>query len=143
MRMSDWSSDVCSSDLVGLTNTSGERVLVVLSVDGVNAVTGEDADPSQAGYVLAPWQSTEIDGWRKSLDEVARFRFTDLPDSYAARTGRPGNVGVIGIAVFRERRVARIWTPPHPKPPPYPYPADARSEEHTSELQSLMRNSYA
>src|SRR3546814_3906476 len=74
MRISDWSSDVCSSDL--------------LSVDGVNAVTGEDADPSQAGYVLAPWQSTEIDGWRKSLDEVARFRFTDLPDSYAARTGR-------------------------------------------------------
>src|SRR3546814_3611922 len=169
MRISDWSSDVCSSDLfpsaadaqvevavvdrddgrwlpqyrhrgdrwlagvpghryaVRLTNTSGERVLVVLSVDGVNAVTGEDADPSQAGYVLAPWQSTEIDGWRKSLDEVARFRFTDLPDSYAARPGRPGNVGVIGIAVFRERRVARIWTPPHPKPPAYPYPADAQA----------------
>src|SRR5690606_22461768 len=33
---------------VRLTNTSNERVLVVLSVDGVNAVTGEDADPSQA-----------------------------------------------------------------------------------------------
>ena len=30
---------------VRLANTSGERVLVVLSVDGVNAVTGEDADP--------------------------------------------------------------------------------------------------
>src|SRR5690606_7442493 len=63
---------------VRLTNTSNERVLVVLSVDGVNAVTGEDADPSQAGYVLAPWQSTEIGGWRKSLDEIAQFRFTDL-----------------------------------------------------------------
>ena len=45
---------------VRLTNTSGERVLVVLSVDGVNAVTGETARPSQAGYVLEPWQSTEI-----------------------------------------------------------------------------------
>ena len=74
---------------VRLTNTSGERVLVVLSVDGVNAVTGEDAHPSQAGYVLAPWQSTEVAGWRKSLDDVAQFVFTDLPDSYAARTGRP------------------------------------------------------
>ena len=89
---------------VRLTNTSGERVLAVLSVDGVNAVTGEDAHPSQAGYVLAPWQSTEVAGWRKSLDDVAQFVFTDLPDSYAARTGRPDNVGVIGIAVFREAR---------------------------------------
>ncbi|HEV8694951.1 MAG TPA: hypothetical protein VGQ93_12330, partial [Lysobacter sp.] len=89
---------------VRLTNTSGERVLVVLSVDGVNAVTGQTAHPSQAGYVLGPWQSTEINGWRKSLDDVAQFVFTDLPDSYAARTGRPDNVGVIGIAVFEEAR---------------------------------------
>lgn len=87
---------------VRLTNTSSERVLVVLSVDGVNAVSGETAAPAQTGYVLAPWQSTEINGWRKSLDDVAQFVFTDLPDSYAARTGRPDNVGVIGIAVFRE-----------------------------------------
>ncbi|MBF6024979.1 hypothetical protein [Lysobacter niastensis] len=87
-----------------LTNTTGRRVLVVLSVDGVNAVTGETAHPSQTGYVLGPWQSSEIQGWRKSLDEVAQFVFTDLPDSYAARTGRPDNVGVIGVAVFEESR---------------------------------------
>ena len=88
---------------VRLTNTTGERVLVVVSVDGVNVVTGETAAPHQAGYVLGPWQSTEITGWRKSYDDVAQFHFTDLPDSYAAQTGRPDNVGVIGIAVFRER----------------------------------------
>lgn len=111
---------------VRLTNTTGERVLVVLSVDGVNAVSGEDADPAQAGYVLAPWQSTEIAGWRKSLDDVAQFYFTDLPDSYAARTGRPGNVGVIGIAVFREARRWRHHRPPYvPLPyPPYPHGRD-------------------
>lgn len=97
---------------VRLTNNTAERVLVVLSVDGVNAVTGQTADPSQAGYVLAPWQTTEVTGWRKSLEGVARFVFTDLPDSYAARTGRPDNVGVIGIAAFRERRAVR--RPPHP-----------------------------
>lgn len=95
---------------VRLTNTTGERVLVVLSVDGVNAVSGETVHPAQTGYVLAPWQSTEINGWRKSLDDIAQFVFTDLPDSYAARTGRPDNVGVIGIAVFREARPA--WEPP-------------------------------
>ena len=57
----------------------------------------------RAGYVLDGYESTEITGWRKSLDQVASFEFTALPDSYAARTGRPGNVGVIGIAMFNER----------------------------------------
>lgn len=115
---------------VRLTNTSGERVLVVLSVDGVNAVDGRTAHPSQTGYVLAPWQSTEIAGWRKSLDDVAQFYFTDLPDSYAARTGRPDNVGVIGIAVFRESR-PRYYQPPYPQPyPPYPRPYDEARAKH-------------
>ena len=89
---------------VRLRNRTGARVLVVLSIDGVNAVTGETAAVGQAGYVLAPWQSSEITGWRKSLTEAAAFYFTALPDSYAARTDRPDNVGVIGVAVFHEKR---------------------------------------
>lgn len=104
---------------VRLSNTSDRRVLVVLSVDGINAVSGETADPSQAGYVLEPWQSTEIGGWRKSIGEIAQFVFTDHRHSYASRTGRPRNVGVIGIAVFEE-----AW-----QPRPYPHvPGIARSE---------------
>lgn len=99
---------------VRLTNTSGRRVLAVLSVDGVNAVSGQTADPAQAGYVLGPYESAEISGWRKSLDDVAQFYFTDLGDSYAARTGRPRNVGVIGVAVFEER----TYYAPRPAPPP-------------------------
>ncbi len=88
---------------VRLTNRSGGRVLVVLSVDGVNAVSGETAATGQTGYVLGPWASAEITGWRKNYSEAAAFYFTALPDSYAARTDRPDNVGVIGAAVFRER----------------------------------------
>ena len=88
---------------VRLTNRSAGRVLVVLSVDGVNAVSGENAAVGQTGYVLAPYQTADITGWRKSYAEAAAFYFTALPDSYAARTGRPDNVGVIGAAVFRER----------------------------------------
>lgn len=99
---------------VRLTNTTGERVLVVLSVDGVNAISGQTAGTGQAGYVLGPWQSTEIAGWRKSLQDVAQFYFTDLPDSYAARTGRPDNVGVIGVAVFRERAYPQPYYEPAP-----------------------------
>jgi len=88
---------------VRLTNRSGGRVLAVLSVDGVNAVSGQTASPDQTGYVLDAWQSTEVAGWRKNLDEIAQFNFTALSNSYAARTGRPANVGVIGVAVFAER----------------------------------------
>jgi hypothetical protein len=89
---------------VRLINRSSERLLAVLSVDGVNAVSGETASAQQTGYVLAPWQRMEVTGWRKSLSNIAAFEFTALSDSYAARTGRPNNVGVIGVAVFRERQ---------------------------------------
>lgn len=99
---------------VRMTNTTGERVLVVLSVDGVNAISGATAAANQTGYVLGPWQSTEITGWRKSWQDVAQFYFTDLPDSYAARTGRPDNVGVIGVAVFRERVQPQPYYEPAP-----------------------------
>ena len=92
---------------INLRNRSGERVLAVLSVDGVNAVTGQSADPQQSGYVLAPYQSTAVQGWRKSQQQVAQFVFTAPWDSYASRTGRPQNVGVIGVAVYRE--AAPIW----------------------------------
>ena len=88
---------------VRIVNRTGARVLTVLSVDGVNAITGENADPNQSGYVLGAYDSTEVDGWRKNMSEIAEFNFTNLGDSYAARTGRPNNVGVIGVAVFREK----------------------------------------
>jgi hypothetical protein len=87
---------------VRLVNDSGERVLAVVAIDGINVVSGETASVEQRGYVLEPWQGTSITGWRKSNDEVAAFEFTALADSYAARTGRPLDVGVIGVAVFRE-----------------------------------------
>lgn len=88
---------------VRMVNRTRGRVLTVLSVDGVNAITGETAGTNQSGYVLSPWESAEIAGWRKSDDEIAQFNFTSLPESYASRTGRPANVGVIGVAVFTER----------------------------------------
>ena len=104
---------------VSLHNTTGERVLAVLSVDGVNAISGQTASASQAGYVLEPWQQVEIHGWRKSYSDIAEFYFTDLPDSYAARTGRPVNVGVIGVAAFRERHPEPIaYEPPLPMAAP-------------------------
>jgi hypothetical protein len=95
---------------VNLVNRGSGRTLAVISVDGVNVVSGDAAAPEQSGYVLASGQSAQITGWRKNLARVAAFEFTALANSYAARTGRPENVGVIGVAVFRER--VRYVPPP-------------------------------
>jgi len=123
---------------VRMINRTGGRVMTVLSVDGVNAITGQTASPDQSGYVLGPWESAEIAGWRKSDDEIAQFNFTALPDSYAARTGRPANVGVIGVAVYEERvpfwrrrdEIARQSEsePAPPKPESMPAEADKRAQ---------------
>jgi hypothetical protein len=108
---------------ISVRNPRGERVLAVMSVDGVNVVTGDTAAPDQDGYVFSPYQQAQILGWRKSDSRIAQFVFTALPDSYAARTGRPDNVGVIGVALFREQ--APRWEPPvstAPALPPTPMP---------------------
>lgn len=107
-------------------NNTREDLLVVPSVDGVNTLTGKTAAPDQSGYIVPALGSVRIDGWRKSLDEVAQFYFTAQENSYAGRTGRPANIGVIGLAVF-EKAVPRIskdrylgWPTP-PTMPAAPY----------------------
>src|SRR3546814_4760626 len=88
MRISDWSSDVCSSDLTGV-----QPLWALHSAHGY-AVTDEPACRSFSLRIPPGWRS-------------CRPGIRDCPRA-AGRCGRPG-----------------------------------RSEEHTSELQSLMRSSYA
>src|SRR6201996_8455245 len=87
-----------------IQNHRGERLLAVTSVDGVNVISGETGAWGQSGYVFSPGERYEISGWRKSNSEIADFNFTAASNSYAERTGRPANVGVIGVALFLERR---------------------------------------
>jgi hypothetical protein len=93
---------------ISIRNNRGDRLLAVTTVDGVNVITGETGAFGQSGYVYSGGETYSITGWRKSDQEVAAFEFTALPNSYAARTGRPANVGVVGVALFVER----------PAPPP-------------------------
>lgn len=114
-----------------LTNRTPGRVLVVLSVDGLNVINGQVASPDQTGYVLEPWQRADITGWRKSHQEVAQFVFTDPGRSYASRTGRPDNVGVIGMAVFNEA--------PYLRPPVAPAAPMARQRAQVPAAESADR----
>ena len=106
---------------ISVRNRLGERLMAVTSVDGVNVLSGETAGWDQSGYVFAPHAQYQITGWRKSHDEVAAFEFADARASYAARTGRPDHVGVIGVALFRE------------KPPETLAPAPAYSRRNESD----------
>lgn len=96
---------------IRLANRLREDLLAVISVDGVNVITGQTASPSQSGYVLSPRGSLDIQGWRRSLSQTAAFYFTALADSYAARTGRPHDVGVIGVALFRRKQEPHAVAP--------------------------------
>jgi hypothetical protein len=113
---------------VRLANRTGERLGVLLTVDGLNAISGERSPAGSRSaarmYVLYPWDDTVVQGWRTSLEDVRQFTFVDEERSYATRSGKgAGRLGWIEVEVYRERRpVARPW-------PYWPYrPDDARPE---------------
>src|SRR3546814_10890224 len=99
MRISDWSSDVCSSDLTrpGLSIYGGVQV------------------PEMEGHIR------QVARPEVELLQVREISAGDSVGYNATFTAeRPMRVGVLNLGY-----------------------ADGRSEEHTSELQSLMRISYA
>ncbi len=98
---------------IQIRNSRGPRLLAVTSVDGLNVLSGETADFGQSGYVFESGQRYGIEGWRKSDRQVAAFVFTASPgESYAERIGKPRDMGVIGVALFRERPPVVIHAPP-------------------------------
>src|SRR3546814_5848901 len=117
MRISDWSSDVCSSDLplAGIERTAHRELYPCAA-----------ADPAPLGRCIDLRQQRAIE--TEHHRRLARLgplpRLVGLGrDRLGLRLGRPGNEG-IGRRLIHRR-------------------LGLRSEEHTSELQSLMRNSYA
>lgn len=83
-------------------NHGDERVEAVVTVDGRDVVSGELGDFQRRGYIVPAHGSVVIDGFRRSLDTVAAFRFSTPERSYSALKGSGNHVGVIGLAVFSE-----------------------------------------
>lgn len=86
-----------------LTNHTNHRFESVVTVDGLDVVNGKPGALDNRGYVLNPFATLEIEGFRQSASAVAAFRFAAVGESYAAQTGSARNVGVIGAAFFSER----------------------------------------
>jgi hypothetical protein len=102
---------------VDLVNRTADRIGVVLTVDGLNAISGQRDEGIGRMYVLDPWERAAVQGWRTSLQEVRQFNFVDERVSYAARTGQAnGKMGWIEVAVYRERHPI-VWRPARPFEP--------------------------
>src|SRR3546814_4125095 len=108
MRISDWSSDVCSSDLFGVSGQPAARYNPLDRLDPESLDLAEDAMTLADALV----HDSAGQGGEAHWNEEAKALIA----------------GLILYAVVHEDREHRTL---------------ARSEEHTSELQSLMRISYA
>ena len=130
-----------------LYNDSHNRRLAVVTVDGVSVVDASDGSREGTGYVLEPWQSFPIEGWRRSGQKAAKFRFTPNGDSYVAQMGKgTRNTGVVAVAVFDEKPKPVVlpppvvireppiiidpWPWPWVRPLPYPYPRPPHLVRH-------------
>ncbi len=95
-----------------LRNNTARRIGVLLTVDGLNVVNGEKTrlSPNEPMYVLDPWESATIQGWRTSLNDVRRFVFVNEKRSYASRTGQANaDMGWIRVLAFRERTPVALY----------------------------------
>ncbi len=87
-------------------NNSSERIGIVVAVDGRNVIDGKMSDLgwNERMYIIGPYGSVRIDGWRPDNSTVHQFYFTDPGDSYSVRTFSDSSaMGVIAVAAFREK----------------------------------------
>src|SRR3546814_2084251 len=145
MRISDWSSDVCSSDLFGLTLSPEGRLAAarpsLIGAGGVERafaatrslfvqlallaelcrVLGVRTGPIDAALEAGP--AAALPGLDGAMDRLAAARAFVV-------SGRGLFQGLAEAASLTLMELGRV-------------PVLSRSEEHTSELPSLMRISYA
>lgn len=94
-----------------LKNLTCRRILVHPTVDGLSAMSGKEASRlDNDGYVLHGFQTAVIPGWRLNDDEVAHFFFAGDGKSYAEKTGKGRDKGVIACAVWEEKVIVRPET---------------------------------
>ena len=91
---------------IRIHNPSDHRVEAVVTVDGRDVINGKVGAYHHRGYIIDAGSYIDIKGFRKSIYEIATFRFTHIYDSYAARRGNANHVGVIGVALFAEKHVS-------------------------------------
>src|SRR3546814_2235845 len=171
MRISDWSSDVCSSDLLPcwharypagnrgesppVTGGRQDSGAVGKGCDGTHRREAEIVAPRKPGPLAAGgrcWVSPHPRHSRESGNPMwgrpthaldSRFRGNDKGGGMAAPPLSPGRRVLVSAHEHRAERLAGEDVDVEVGDFLMAVEPDVRSEEHTSELQSLMRTSYA
>lgn len=138
-----------------IKNNTGKRALATVAIDNINVINSKSGGDSDVGYILEPYSTINIAGYRIDENNVSKFVFASKDKSYAAQVGPKvlqngqevnipdsSNCGVIGVKITleKEEKVQAInWLAPsfidndswYPKPlwqPPYnPKPKKPRS----------------
>jgi hypothetical protein len=123
-----------------LANRSADRLGVVVSVDGLNVISGARDEGRGRMYVLDPWQSTSVRGWRSSLQDVHEFSFVDERASYAARAGKANRkMGWIEVSVYREQDAVVLQAAP-PGAPRWLERSEANDEPASDAREKAQRS---
>ena len=89
---------------VKIKNDNPCRVMAVLSVDGLDVVTGKPAEETNTGYIIDAYSSLDVKGYRISDDNSASFIFTSKGKSYVQQAeSNATNAGVIGLRTYKEK----------------------------------------
>lgn len=86
-------------------NYTTERVLSVITVDGLSIIDGKPGSFLSGGYIVDPGRVVEIKGWRIDEETVAKFVFSSANQAYATVMTTGTDLGVIGCAFFYEKRL--------------------------------------
>src|SRR3546814_956759 len=147
MRISDWSSDVCSSDLDLLTGIHSEETHLpqplLISITADLEPTPEYRPQTPLGF-----SKDYLDLRNAALQAIPRDLHFTLIESIADHIAntlfaedvrvRTVSIKIVKVAISESGEAIGMTLIRHRR-----HWHEARSEEHTSELQSLMRNSYA
>ena len=90
---------------IRVRNKIWQRILAVVSIDGLSVMDGKEASFDSGGYVIDGQGQIDIPGWRLDNEKIAKFRFGKSGKSYAAKEGKPLNIGVVGCAIFLEKSI--------------------------------------
>src|SRR3546814_7658019 len=132
MRISDWSSDVCSSDLKNIVG-------VVLACNNFDVVDLGVMVPAQKILDTAIAENADIIG----VSGLITPSLEEMGNVAREMQRRDFTIPLLIGGATTSRAHTALKIDPHYKSPPVWVKDASRSEEHTSELQSLMRSSYA
>jgi hypothetical protein len=91
---------------IQVTNRTGRRIGVVIAVDGRNIISGKKSDlkPNERMYIIRPYETNILEGWRTGMDRTNRFYFTEPSDSYAEKVFTDDSaMGTIAVAAYGEK----------------------------------------